>query len=92
LIRIGRTGSRNRRGGAVTKKSGSDSFGAKVARRFRGQLRVLLTHLFDPNLKSISQRDTIPAVAATVSSTATATAIVVGVVDVAAVVAVHRRR
>jgi hypothetical protein len=39
-------------------KSGSDSFGAKVACHFEGlDLWVLITHLFDPNLKSISQCD-----------------------------------
>ncbi len=73
-------------------KSCSNSFGAKVASHLRGRIRVLLTHLFDPNLKSKSQHDTIPAVPATVSSTSTVTAIVVGVVDVVGVVAVHRRR
>jgi len=36
-------------------KSGSDSFGAKVAHHFERRIRVLLTHLFDPNLKVISQ-------------------------------------
>jgi hypothetical protein len=38
-------------------KSGSNSFGTKVACHFEGWIRVFLTLLFDPNLKVISQGD-----------------------------------